>query len=106
MHGKKLSAAAAELMVELAGSEMGILEQELAKLAALAGDEAIDEKLVEEAVGGWRVKTTWDMLDAAAAGKAGEALAQLDRLLSGGETAVGLLAQMSWTLRKFAGAAR
>jgi DNA polymerase-3 subunit delta len=106
VHGKKLSASAAEMMVELVGSEMGILEQELAKLVALAGEDVIDEKLVEDAVGGWRVKTTWDMLDAAAAGKAGEALAQLDRLLSGGETAVGLLAQMSYTLRKFAGAAR
>lgn len=105
-YSRKLSAAAAELMVDLVGPEMGILDQELAKLAALAGDSPIDEKLVEEAVGGWRTKTTWDMLDAAAAGKAGEALKQLDRLLSGGETAVGLLAQMSWSLRKFAAVSR
>ena len=43
---------------------------------------------VRELVGGWRTKTTWDMLDLAAAGNAGRAILELDRLLSAGEVLV------------------
>ena len=37
-HGKQLVAAAARLLVELVGAEMGLLDQELAKLAAYVGE--------------------------------------------------------------------
>lgn len=106
-HGAKLEPAAAESLRETCEPELGLLDQELAKLALLAGsDGAITPELVRDAVGGWRGKTTWDMLDAAVAGDAREALTQLDHLLLSGETPVGLLAQVSATLRRFAAAAR
>src|SRR5262245_23983041 len=37
-HGKQLPTAAARLLVDLVGPDMGLLDQELAKLAAYAGD--------------------------------------------------------------------
>ncbi|MBX9789358.1 MAG: DNA polymerase III subunit delta [Pirellulales bacterium] len=106
-HGKSLEPAAADLLLELVGPELGLLDQELAKLAASLGDEArITGELVADLVGGWRAKTTWEMLDTAAAGDAASAIGQLDRLLLGGENPIGLLAQISSSLRRYAAATR
>jgi DNA polymerase-3 subunit delta len=107
VHKVRLDAAAADALCELVPPEPGILVQELAKLALLVREErVIDEKLVRENVGGWRSRTTWEMVDAAADGRASEALAQLDRLISAGEKPHGLLPQMGSTLRRFATAAQ
>jgi DNA polymerase-3 subunit delta len=57
-------------------------------------------------VGGWRAKTTWEMLDAALDGQPAAAMQQLDRLLASGENPVGLLAQISASLRRLAAATR
>ena len=62
--------------------------------------------MVERLVGTWRTKTTWDMLDAALDGNVGQAIEQLDRLLASGENPVGLLAQISASLRRFGAATR
>ncbi len=106
-HGAKLDSGAAEALVESVGPEMGLLDQELAKLAVLIPQgQAIGENLVQELVGGWRAKTAWVMIDAALAGNARAALAQLDRLLLAGENAIGILAQVASTLRRFAAAVR
>ncbi len=103
----KLEPAAAELLAEEVENDMGLLDQELAKLAALAGPQGtITADLVHQAVGGWRAKTAWDMLDAALRGDAPAALAQLDRLLLAGEVPVALLAQIAASLRRFAAATR
>src|SRR5262249_25486448 len=65
-HGAKLEPAAAELLAETVEPDLGLMDQELAKLAALAGaGGTITADLVQEAVGGWRAKTAWEMLDAA-----------------------------------------
>ena len=106
-HGAKLDGSAAELLLEIIGPELGLLDQELAKLAAYAGSEGkITAEMVKELVGGWRAKTTWEMLDAALGGEAREALTQLDRLLSAGEHPVALLGPIGFTLRRFASTAR
>ena len=95
------------MLVEMIGPELGLLDQELAKLALLVGaDNTITPEMVGQSVGGWRAKTTWEMLDAALAGNVREAMTQLDRLLGSGETPVGLLAQISASLRRFAAATR
>jgi DNA polymerase III subunit delta len=102
-HQMRLEAAAADLLLELVPPELGILVQEVAKLALTAGDDrVIDVKLVRENVGGWRARTTWDMIDAAADGRAAEAMAQLDRLIAAGEKPHGLLPQIASSLRRFA----
>jgi DNA polymerase-3 subunit delta len=103
VHNVRLDSAAADALVELVPPEMGVLAQELAKLALLVGaNRTIDVKLVQDNVGGWRTRATWDMVDAAADGRSSEALAQLDRLLASGEKPHGLLPQMASTLRRFA----
>jgi len=102
-HGAKLDRSAAELMVDIVGPELGLLDQELQKLAA-AADGTIDITLVRDLVGGWRAKTAWEMIDPALAGQAGDALAQLDRLLAGGEHPLAVLGPLGWTLRQMAAA--
>jgi DNA polymerase III subunit delta len=102
-HQVKLDPAAADALVELVPPELGILVQEVAKLALLVDDSrVIDDKLVRENVGGWRTRATWDMVDAAADGRAADALAQLNRLIASGEKPHGLLPQMASSLRRFA----
>jgi DNA polymerase-3 subunit delta len=102
-HNVRLDPAAADALVELVPPEMGVLAQELAKLALLVGaTQTIDVRLVQENVGGWRTRATWDMVDAAADGRTSEALSQLDRLITSGEKPHGLLPQMASTLRRFA----
>jgi DNA polymerase III subunit delta len=106
-HQAQLSQAAAETLVELIGPELGLLDQELAKLSLMTGDDKkITPELVSRSVGGWRTKTTWEMLDAALDGNVREAMLQLDRLLASGEQPVGLLGQISASLRRFAAATR
>jgi DNA polymerase-3 subunit delta len=106
-HDAALHASAAEVLAEEVEPDLGLLDQELAKLAALAGSGgAITSDLVHQAVGGWRARTAWEMLDAALAGDTRTALVQLDRLLLGGEVPIALLAQISSSLRRFAAATR
>lgn len=103
-HRAKLDRNAAELMVDIVGPELGLLNQELAKLASAANGRAIDVALVRDLVGGWRAKTAWEMIDAALSGQSGEALMQLDRLLSGGEHPLAVLGPLGWSLRQMAAA--
>lgn len=65
-HGAQLATPAAEMLVEMIGPELGLLDQELAKLALSTGRGGkITPELVVQMVGTWRTKTAWDMLDAA-----------------------------------------
>jgi DNA polymerase III subunit delta len=105
-HRANLLTEAADALVETVGPELGLLDQEIAKLALVAGNERITAETAKNYVGGWRVQTVWVMLDLALDGKVGEAMKQLDRLLASGEQPVGILAQISSSLRRFAAATR
>jgi DNA polymerase-3 subunit delta len=105
-HETTLTAASADSLVEIIGPELGLLDQEIAKLAQAAGGEKITPEMVTKYVGGWRAKTTWEMLDAAMDGKIREAMQQLDRLLASGEQPIGILGQISASLRRLAAATR
>ncbi len=106
-HRVQLSQSAGDTLIELIGPELGLLDQELAKLALMAGDQrTITPEMVARTVGGWRTKTTWEMLDAALDGNVREAMLQVDRLLASGEQPVGLLGQISASLRRLAAATR
>lgn len=105
-HQARLERDAAESLVEIIGPELGLIDQELAKLAAAAGDAPITAELVQQLVGGWRAKTAWDMLDAAVEGRTRQALVELDRLLLSGENTIAILGQIAATLRRFAAATR
>ena len=106
-HQVRLDASAVDALLELLPPELGILAQELDKLSLLTGSSGrIDAALVAENVGGWRTRTTWDMVDAIAEGRARDALEQLHRLIAAGEKPQGLFPQMSHSLRQLAAAAR
>jgi DNA polymerase-3 subunit delta len=106
-HQFKLQAKAAELLLELVGPEFGLLDQSLAKLALFTTPGGkINPEMVQEIVGGWRTKTTWDMLESACDGDTAEALRQLDQLLHSGENPLALFGSISWSLRRFADATR
>lgn len=97
----RLEKPAANLLVELAGLEIGILAAEIEKLAVYAGEsKRIERADVAKMVDAGRVETIWKVLDAAAVGQAAAALDLLDNLLASGEYPVGLLQAMSWSLLK------
>lgn len=106
-HKIELTAKAQQCLMELIGPEFGMLDQELAKLALFvtAGGK-VGDALVKEVVGGWRTKTAWDLNDAIADGDAAAAFGQLDKLLQAGQDPQALYGSISWSLRRFAAAAR
>jgi DNA polymerase-3 subunit delta len=106
-HALQMSKEAAQHLLDLTGPSFGLLDQDLAKLALLvpAGSKTTPEQ-VQEIIGGWRTKSTWDLVDAAADGDAGAALTQLDRLLHSGEHPLALVGSLSWSLRRYAVATR
>jgi DNA polymerase-3 subunit delta len=97
----KLHPAAAQLLVELVGPDIGLLASEVEKLAVSVGEKReIGREDVAKMVGAGRVDKIWAALDAATTGRGGEALADLDKLMASGEHPVGLLAAMASSLRK------
>jgi DNA polymerase-3 subunit delta len=97
----KLHPDAARLLLELVGPEVGILASEVEKLAVYVGDrKEIAREDVARMVGAGRVETIYRTVDAMTTGQSARALADLDRLMESGEHPVGLLARMSFTLRK------
>ncbi len=106
-HGKQLTQPAAQLLVELVGPEMGLLDQELAKLTAYAGEaKRIDAGDVDKLVGNNRAENTWKIFDAIAGNRPAEALGILDRLFDQGEDALRILGAFSLQLRRLAQAYR
>lgn len=106
-HGVDVKRGADEELLGLSGPELGLIDQELAKLALFCEPGAeVTVELVRQVVGGWRAKTTWDLLDAALDGNAADALLQLERLLQFGEAPQMILGGLLWSLRRFANAAQ
>ncbi|MEM6364989.1 MAG: DNA polymerase III subunit delta [Planctomycetota bacterium] len=100
-HQVKLTATAAEALVEILGDDIGMLETEIAKLGLYVSvGGTINEDLVRDVVAGWQGKTVWQITDAIASGNASEALKQLDKLFGSGQRAIALLPQIAWSLRR------
>jgi len=98
---KHLKRDAYALLVDLAGKDLGLLEQELAKLASFVGDRAeINVEDVRALVGGWRTETTFAMTRELHAGNLGAALGHLDRLLAAGEAPQRILGGVNFVYRK------
>jgi DNA polymerase-3 subunit delta len=88
---RDLTPAAAEALAEAVGSDLGLLEAELEKLAAAGGDE-IDVDRVRALVPNVREVNRWSWMDMVVARDYGSALRQLPYLLGApGESAVGLI---------------
>ena len=102
-HQCKLNSGAADLLVDLIGSDIGMLDTEVAKVALYTDPGGkIDESMIRDIVGGWKANTIWQVIDAAAGGDAAEALKQLDKMMSSGEQPIALLSQLAWSMRRLA----
>jgi DNA polymerase-3 subunit delta len=100
-HSTKLTRDAADVLMDMVGDDIGILETEIAKLALYCEPkQSIDQALVEDVVAGWQGKTVWQITDAIVEGDAAEALRHLDKLLGGGPPPIALLPQIAWSLRR------
>lgn len=98
----KLSKPAARQIVELAPCNFGLYDQQLAKLSCCGVDgQSITPEQIAQWLGGWKVNTVWQMVDAAADGEGQTALALLDQLLRAGEHPLALFGQISWSLRRY-----
>lgn len=106
-HKKQLLVAAAQLLVDLVGPDMGLLSQEIAKLAVYVGEAArISPEDVDRLVGNNRAENTFKIFDLIGKGDPAGALTLLDRLLGQGEEPLRLLGAFGWQLRRLAQAAR
>ncbi len=104
---KKLERPGAQLLVELAGTSIGQLDQELGKLASYVGERAtLTTEDIPAVVGGWRLETTWAMINAVRDGQLGTALAEMNKLLTAGEAPQKLLGGISFVYRKLTQAVR
>ena len=97
-----LTREGAEILVELVGDDLGVLDQEARRLSLLASEGKIDVNLIKEQVGTWRQRTVWNLVDAALDGQTAQALKQLDQLIAAGEAPIAILAQISASLRRLA----
>lgn len=106
-HGLEVSHQQVQQVIELVGDNLGVIDNELAKLALFADDAGrLAPETIQTVVGGWRMQTTWVLLDAACSGDARQALVHLDRLIQSGEHSQALFGAFSWSLRRFAAAVR
>lgn len=106
-YGKALDSDAAGWLVELVGTSLGQLDQEISKLASFVGDnKSIDAAAVDRLVAGSRVETAFKLLDLVLETKIGQAMEYLDRQLLAGESPVGILAMITAQLRRLTRAAR
>ena len=104
-HGKSMDPETAALIVQLAGDSLGLIRQELEKLVALVGDApTITQEDVTRVVGGWRIETTWTMLDAIRDKNIATALDCLDKLILAGDAPQKILGGLTFTFRKLAAA--
>jgi DNA polymerase-3 subunit delta len=106
-HGKKLAPDAAELLVELVGGGMGLLDQELEKLASAVGAKpAITAEDVSRLVGRSKAAEVFRIMDAVGEGKPGEALSILEDLFAEGEDPMAILGPLTGQLRRLAAVGR
>ena len=102
-HEAELNRDAAALLCELIGDDLGLLDQELSKLASFVGQKGtITTEVVRAMVGGWRTETTWAMTDAVRDDDLASALKDLHDLLFHGEAPQKLIGGIHFVFRKLA----
>jgi DNA polymerase-3 subunit delta len=96
-----ITAAAARLLVDLVGPELGVLDQELAKLSIFVGPgQGIGEKEVDLLVGNSSEANTFKVFDAIAAGDTQAAMRVIDRVLAQGDEPLRILGAFTYQLRQ------
>ncbi|MFO0805308.1 MAG: DNA polymerase III subunit delta [Gemmataceae bacterium] len=107
VYEKRLTFEAAELLVDLVGPAMGLLDMEIGKLATAVGNAAaIEPADVDRLVGRSAGADVFRILDAIGEGKPKAALAILGQLFSEGEDPMAVIGPMTAQLRKLAAVGR
>ncbi|QVL32216.1 DNA polymerase III subunit delta [Telmatocola sphagniphila] len=102
-HGRKIDPMAAELLIENAGTQMGLLTQEISKLVSFVGENPqISRDDVEKLVGRSRSANVFKILDAIGEGDGRTALTILRELFEEGEEPIGILAALGTQIRRLA----
>ncbi len=106
-HGKTLTPDAAAALVDRVGPSLGLIDQELAKLATAIGPRPkIEPADVDRFVGRSRAANVFRILDHIGAGCPADALKVLAELFEEGEDPLAVLGPMTYTLRQLAGVNR
>jgi len=98
---------AASMLVDFVGPELGLLDQELAKLSLYVPPKGtITAEIVRQNVGAQRTRKLYEMLNLALSGKAADAIRELDKLLllDKESSPIGILAYLSKALRQLGAA--
>lgn len=104
---KALAKPDAEWLVELVGTSLGQLDQEMSKLSTFVGDRpAIDLDAIQQLVAGTRTESAFRLLDLLLEGATAKALEYLDRQLVAGDSPIMIVAMLTAQLRKLTRAAR
>ncbi len=102
-HKKKLGRDAAMMLLELVGTSMGQLDQELEKLAVAIGPKSeITGEDIHKLVGRSRAANVFQILDAVGDGKPQAAFTILHQLFAEGEDPLAILGALTSNLRKLA----
>lgn len=101
-YGKRLDPRLAWMLREMSGSELGVLDGELCKLALYVGERAvITQQDIEALVGRHREQDVFAVLDALADGDAAGAMAHWERVLATDRAAPArAIAGLAWGVRK------
>lgn len=106
-HHFTIQSGAASLLISQVGTEMGLLNQELGKLAlTVEKDVPVTELDIRQKTGTWRTQTVWTLVECILEGQAKESLQYLGQLLEAGEAPIAILAQISSSMRRLAAATR
>ncbi len=106
-HGKRLELNAAELLLELVGPQMGLLAQEIEKLAVAAGEKAaISPELVNELIGRSRAANVFHILNAIGDGQPARAFKLLAEVFEEGEEPLAVMGALTAQFRKLAAVGR
>ncbi len=105
--GKNLSYNAAQMLIEFAGEEPGILRNEIDKLAAYVNSaKNITEKHISEIVGKNRAFDAFEVIDSMMAANAGQAMEQLRKMFQADKTIeYTIIGAFSWHFRRMFSAA-
>jgi DNA polymerase III subunit delta len=84
--GKRMDFAATNMLIELAGQNLGQLNEQIKSLATFSKEgPSITGKMVSELVGGDHMRSIWEFITAVSERKAAAALKSLDRLMRDGD---------------------
>jgi DNA polymerase III subunit delta len=101
--GKRLELPAAELLLELVGPQMGLLAQEIEKLAVAAGEMAsISLESVNELIGRSRAANVFHILNAIGDGQPARALKLLTEVFEEGDEPLAVMGAFTGQFRKLA----